>query len=112
MPQRSLQRYHVVGWPLRRAITVDLGFLDNVEVPLGWWHRVTALEDDCYTACVFDPLKNQYEAHGLNMLPQHATFEDGSNGVEAGLMAMLDRIRVLTKSACSRRRLGRWSRLG
>ena len=41
-----------------------------------------------------EALKDQYEAHGLNMLPQHATFEDGSNGVEAGLMAMLDRMQT------------------
>ena len=41
-----------------------------------------------------EALKDQYEAHGLNMLPAHATFEDGSNGVEAGLMAMLDRMQT------------------
>jgi hypothetical protein len=50
-------RFSITMWSDDRsemAITVDLGFLDNVEVPLGWWHRVTALEDDGYTACVFD----------------------------------------------------------
>lgn len=41
-----------------------------------------------------EALKDQYEAHGLNMLPGHATFEDGGNGVEAGLMAMLDRMQT------------------
>ena len=37
-----------------------------------------------------DQLKEQYESHGLNMLPERAQFDDGSNGVEAGLMLMLD----------------------
>lgn len=31
-----------------------------------------------------------YRKQGLKMLPERATFEDGSNGVEAGLMLMLD----------------------
>lgn len=39
-------------------------------------------------------LRKQYKALGLNMLPEHATFEDGGNGVEAGLMAMLDRMQT------------------
>jgi phage terminase large subunit-like protein len=39
-------------------------------------------------------LAEQYKAQGLNMLPQHAQFEDGSVSVEAGLMMMLDRMRT------------------
>ena len=39
-----------------------------------------------------DQLAEQYKAQRLNMLPVRATFEDGSNGVEAGLMEMLDRM--------------------
>jgi hypothetical protein len=39
------------------------------------------------------PLKEQYERHGLNMMFEHAKFDDGSNGVEAGLMEMLDRMK-------------------
>jgi len=39
-------------------------------------------------------LAEQYKAQGLNMLPEHAHFEDGSVSVEAGLMAMLDRMRT------------------
>lgn len=39
-------------------------------------------------------LRKQYKDQGLNMLPEHATFEDGGNGVEAGLMAMLDRMQA------------------
>jgi hypothetical protein len=36
----------------------------------------------------------QYKEHGLNILPDRITFEDGSNGVEAGLMDMLDRMQT------------------
>lgn len=37
-------------------------------------------------------LSKQYRDQGLTMLPERATFEDGSNSVEAGLMEMLDRM--------------------
>ncbi|WP_085033926.1 terminase large subunit domain-containing protein [Ensifer aridi] len=37
-------------------------------------------------------LATQYKAQGLNLLPEKATFEDGSNSVEAGVMDMLDRM--------------------
>jgi hypothetical protein len=37
-------------------------------------------------------LAEQYREQGLNMLPEHAQFEDGSISVEAGLMMMLDRM--------------------
>jgi Terminase RNaseH-like domain len=39
-------------------------------------------------------LAEQYRAQGLNMLHEHAQFEDGSVSVEAGLMIMLDRMRT------------------
>jgi len=39
-------------------------------------------------------LRLQYQRLGLKMLPDHATFEDGGFGVEAGLMAMLDRMQT------------------
>lgn len=41
-----------------------------------------------------EELKNQYEAQGLNMLPERATFIDGGNGVEAGIMEMLERMKT------------------
>ncbi|WP_448953060.1 terminase large subunit domain-containing protein [Labrys neptuniae] len=41
-----------------------------------------------------DQLAEQYRKQGLNMLPERAQFEDGSNGVEAGLMIMLDRMQT------------------
>jgi hypothetical protein len=39
-------------------------------------------------------LAKQYTAQGLDMLYQHAQFEDGSVSVEAGLMEMLDRMQT------------------
>jgi hypothetical protein len=39
-------------------------------------------------------LAEQYRAQGLNLLHEHAQFEDGSVSVEAGLMAMLDRMQT------------------
>lgn len=41
-----------------------------------------------------EQLKVQYKKQGLNMLPERATFEDGSNGVEAGVMEMFDRMQT------------------
>lgn len=37
-------------------------------------------------------LASQYKGQGMPFLPERATFEDGSNSVEAGLMDMLDRM--------------------
>jgi hypothetical protein len=39
-------------------------------------------------------LAKQYSAQGLDMLHEHAQFEDGSVSVEAGLMDMLDRMQT------------------
>jgi hypothetical protein len=39
-------------------------------------------------------LAQQYREQGLDMLPEHAQFEDGSVSVEARLMLMLDRMRT------------------
>lgn len=41
-----------------------------------------------------EQLASQYRKHGLRMLPERATFEDGTNGVEAGLADMLDRMQT------------------
>lgn len=41
-----------------------------------------------------ESLAEQYRANGLSMLPERATFEDGGNGVEAGLMEMLERMQT------------------
>lgn len=39
-------------------------------------------------------LAQQYKDNGLKMLPEPASFEDGSNGVEAGIADMLDRMQT------------------
>lgn len=41
-----------------------------------------------------EQLAEQYRGHGLNLLHERATFEDGSNGVEAGIAEMLDRMQT------------------
>jgi hypothetical protein len=39
-------------------------------------------------------LADQYRAHGLAMLTEHATHAEGGNGVEAGVLGMLDRMQT------------------
>jgi hypothetical protein len=39
-----------------------------------------------------EALKDQYRKHGLAMLPEKATHPDGGNGVEAGIIEMLERM--------------------
>lgn len=39
-----------------------------------------------------EQLAEQYRAQGLEMLHERATFEDGTNGVEAGIAMMVDRM--------------------
>lgn len=58
-------------------------------IPCAWPHD--GLQHDKGSG---EPLKEQYRKQGLNMLPEKATFEDGSNGVEAGIMEMLDRMQT------------------
>jgi Terminase RNaseH-like domain/Terminase large subunit, T4likevirus-type, N-terminal len=41
-----------------------------------------------------DQLAEQYRKQGLDMLPEHATHPEGGNGVEAGLMDMLERMQT------------------
>lgn len=41
-----------------------------------------------------EPLAGQYRKHGMLLLPDCASFEDGSNGVEAGIMDMLERMQT------------------
>ena len=39
-------------------------------------------------------IMKQYKTAGLKMLPEHATFPDGSNSVEAGNFFMLERMQT------------------
>lgn len=41
-----------------------------------------------------EQLAQQYKQQGLKMMPFRATFEDGTNGVEAGVLEMLDRMQT------------------
>lgn len=41
-----------------------------------------------------EQLASQYRGHGLKMLPERATFDDGTNGLEAGVSEMLDRMQT------------------
>ena len=57
-------------------------------LPFAWPHD--GLQHDKGSG---EQLASQYENHGLDMLPERATFEeDGGNSVEAGVMDMLDRM--------------------
>lgn len=58
-------------------------------IPVAWPHD--GLQHDKGSG---EALKEQYRAQGLNMLVEKATFEDGGNGVEAGIMEMLDRMQT------------------
>lgn len=58
-------------------------------IPCAWPHD--GLQHDKGSG---EELAKQYEGHGLKMLPERATFEDGGNGVEAGIMDMLDRMQT------------------
>jgi len=41
-----------------------------------------------------EPLAEQYRRQGLALLPERATFEDGSSGLEAGITEMLERMQT------------------
>ena len=58
-------------------------------IPVSWPHD--GLQHDKGSG---QQLAEQYKEQGLNMLDRRATFEDGSNGVEAGLFEMLDRMKT------------------
>ena len=66
--------------------------------PFEAWHVVKPWAENCPTAWPHDGLqhekgsakqqKDYYEEEGFNMLPEHATWEDGGNGVWAGIMEL------------------------
>lgn len=58
-------------------------------VPCAWPHD--GLQHDKGSG---EQLATQYSGQGLKMLPEKATFDDGGNGVEAGVMEMLDRMQT------------------
>lgn len=60
-------------------------------VPVAWPHD--GLQRD--KGGSGEQLAKQYKDQGLNMLKDKVTFEDGSNGVEAGLSEMLTRMQTM-----------------
>lgn len=58
-------------------------------MPVAWPHD--GLQHDKGSG---EQLADQYRKLGVNMLPERATFEDGSNGVEAGISALLVRMQT------------------
>jgi len=56
-------------------------------IPVAWPHD--GLQHDKGSG---EQLAEQYRKYDVNMLKVRATFKDGSNGVEAGVMDMLDRM--------------------
>lgn len=59
-------------------------------IPVAWPHD--GLQRDKGSG---EQLADQYRAQGLAMLRTRATFEDGSNGVEAGISEMLTRMQTM-----------------
>ena len=58
-------------------------------IPVAWPHD--GLQHDKGSG---EQLADQYRAQGVKMLAKRATFPDGSNGLEAGVMEMLDRMQT------------------
>ena len=56
-------------------------------IPVAWPHD--GLQHDKGSG---DQIASLYRAQGVKMLPEHATFPDGTNGVEAGLWQLLTRM--------------------
>lgn len=61
----------------------------NQKIPVAWPHD--GLQHDKGSG---DQLAKLYREQGLEMLPERATFLDGSNGVEAGVTEMLTRMQT------------------
>lgn len=62
--------------------------------PWGEWLPWAWPHDGNNDTAAGEALSKQYKAQGLHMLQERATFLDGTNSVEAGLMEMLDRMQT------------------
>ena len=58
-------------------------------IPVAWPHD--GLQHDKGSG---EQLAEQYRAQGLNLTPERATFDDGTNGVEAGVSEMFQRMQT------------------
>lgn len=68
-------------------------------LPWGDWMPWAWPHDGKQSGGKFDAKDQQqlqaiYRRHGMKMLPMHAQFEDGTNGVEAGITEMLERMQT------------------
>ena len=61
---------------------------EGITVPVAWPQDGTAREKSGETVI------NLYKAQGLSVCPQHATFEDGGYGTEAGILEMDERMKT------------------
>ena len=61
----------------------------GASMPWAWPHDGLQHDKQSGTA-----LAEAYRQHGMRLLPEQARFEDGGNGVEAGLMLMLERMQT------------------
>src|SRR5687767_12053191 len=61
----------------------------NLKIPVAWPHD--GLQHDKGSG---KQLAQQYRDQGLEMLPEHSQFIDGTYGVEAGVSDMLDRMQT------------------
>ena len=80
------------GWKAaKKTITEEAMLINKLHkwVPVAWPHD--GLKHDKNTK---ETLRDLYAAEEVNMLDERATFEDGGNSVEAGLMDTLDRMRT------------------
>jgi phage terminase large subunit-like protein len=62
--------------------------------PWGKWIPWSWPHDGNNDTAAGEALSRQYKAHGLKVLPSHATHESGGNSVEAGVMEMLERMQT------------------
>lgn len=72
--------------PLQHAVPMKSV---GADVPVAWPHDGNARDKGSG-----EPLSKLYKAQGLRMLPTHATFPDGSNSTEAGVLEMDQRMQT------------------
>lgn len=90
---RDTDRVYVTAC-YRRAMEVPAIHAASIKAwglwkPVAWPHD--GLQHDKGSGV---PLAEQYRSHGLQMLEEQASHEEGGNGVEAGLMEMLERMKT------------------
>ena len=94
-PQAHIQ----IAWDMGANIFyITHAFKQSKIQPHEAWHVIKSWSEDVPTAWPHDGLqtekgsakqqKDYYEEAGFEMLDEHATWEEGGNGVEAGLMEM------------------------